>query len=192
MIWDMPAGNEPTVYVTFDDGPHPTATPFVLEQLEKYNAQATFFCVGNNVSLYPHIYEQVLKAGHAVGNHTYDHLNGWKTSGEHYLKNIQRASGYIDSNAFRPPYGRIKFSQVRKLKESNPNWKIYMWDVLCCDFDVTITGEECLNNAVNNIAPGSIIIFHDSTKAWERMSYALPRFLEYCKQRNWKMKCLPT
>ena len=191
MIWDIPGDTEPTVYLTFDDGPHPTATPFVLEQLAKYNAGGTFFCVGNNVSCYPEIYEQILKAGQAVGNHTYNHVNGWRASSDHYLKNIERAKKYIDSDAFRPPYGRLKFSQVRKLKESNPAWKIYMWDILCGDFDAEITPEECLNNVLTNIAPGSIVIFHDSEKAWERMSYALPHVLEFCKQQGWKMKCLP-
>ena len=191
MIWDMPGDVEPTVYITFDDGPHPTATPFVLEQLAKYKAGGTFFCVGNNVSCFPRIYEQILIAGQAVGNHTYNHVNGWKASSDHYLKNVLRARKYIDSNAFRPPYGRIKRSQVRKLKEQNTAWKIYMWDILCGDFDAGISPEDCLNNVLTNIAPGSIIIFHDSEKAWERMSYALPRVLEYCKQQGWKMKCLP-
>ncbi len=191
IIWDIPGDRESTVYLTFDDGPHPTATPFVLEQLGKYNAGGTFFCVGNNVRCHPEIYEDILKAGHSVGNHTYNHVNGWKASNDHYLKNIERARKYIASNAFRPPYGRIKFSQVRKLKQSNPGWKIYMWDILCGDFDVNITPEQCLDNVLTNIAPGSIIIFHDSIKAWERMSYALPRVLEYCQKQGWEMKSLP-
>ena len=137
-------------------------------------------------------YQRILDEGHAVGNHTYNHVNGWKASNDHYLKNIQRAAKYIKSNAFRPPYGRIKFSQVRKLRENNPDWKIYMWDILSGDFDQTITPEQCLANVLVNIVPGSIVIFHDSTKAWERMSYALPRVLEHCRQQGWKMKVLPT
>lgn len=191
MIWDMPVGDEPTVYLTFDDGPHPTATPFVLEQLATYNAKATFFCVGNNVVCHPDVYDQILVAGHSVGNHTYNHVSGWKATNDHYLKNVARAAKYIKSNAFRPPYGRIKFSQVRKLKEQDTNWRIYMWDILCGDFDTSITPQQCLDNVVTNITPGSIIIFHDSAKAWERMSYALPEVLKYCKSKNWQMKSLP-
>lgn len=191
LIWDMPSDGEAAVYLTFDDGPHPTATPFVLDQLRKYNAAATFFCVGNNVSHYPEVYELVTAAGHATGNHTYNHVNGWKASSDHYLKNIERAAKYIHSKAFRPPYGRIKYSQIRKLQRRHPDWKIYMWDILCGDFDKTITDEECLSNVLSNIRPGSIVIFHDSEKAYDHMSYALPRVLEYCQQQNWKMKALP-
>ena len=191
MIWDIPAGDEPAVYITFDDGPHPVATPFVLEQLKKYNASATFFCVGNNVSHYPELYQQVLAQGHTTGNHTYNHVNGWKASSSHYLKNIERADRYINSTVFRPPYGRIKYSQIRKLRKKHPQWKIYMWDVLSGDFDQAISPEQCLENVLSNICPGSIIVFHDSEKAMERMSHTLPQVLEYCQKQNWKMKALP-
>ena len=170
LIWDMPPINEPAVYLTFDDGPHPTVTPFVLEQLAKYNAQATFFCVGNNVTHYADVYQQILAHGHATGNHTYNHVNGWKAHSDHYLKNIARAGRYIHSHAFRPPYGRIKFSQVRKLIKQDPACKIYMWDILSGDFDPNLSAEQCLNNVLTNIAPGSIIVFHDSDKAWDRLS----------------------
>ncbi len=191
MIWDMPAGEEPAVYLTFDDGPHPVATPFVLNQLEKYKAAATFFCVGNNVSHYPDIYRQVIAGGHTTGNHTYNHVNGWKAGSSHYIKNIERADKYINSTIFRPPYGRIKYSQIRKLRKKYPNLKIYMWDILSGDFDHSITPEQCLDNVLANITPGSIIVFHDSEKAMERMSYTLPLVLEYCHKKNWKMKALP-
>jgi peptidoglycan/xylan/chitin deacetylase (PgdA/CDA1 family) len=190
MLWDMPACAEPTVYITFDDGPHPTATPFVLEQLEKYNAAATFFCVGNNVIRYPDVYEKVLKGDHATGNHTFDHINGWKTPDELYLENIEQARQHIVSKLFRPPYGRMKNSQVKKLLKNDPNWKICMWDVLSGDFDKEISPRQCLDNVLKHIRPGSIVLFHDSEKAWERMSYALPAVLAHCQERKWKMKGL--
>jgi len=191
VIWDVHTDGDPAVYLTFDDGPHPAATPFVLQQLEKFNAAATFFCVGNNVSRYQDVYAQVIAGGHTTGNHTHNHVNGWKTSNDNYLKDIEQADKYIHSRAFRPPYGRIKYSQMRKLRKKYPGWKIYMWDILCGDFDKTITSEECLNNVLSNIQPGSIVIFHDSEKAYEHMSYVLPRVLEYCQSQNWKMIALP-
>ena len=190
LVWDIPGGG-PVVYLTFDDGPHPVATPFVLQQLGKYDASATFFCVGNNAVHYPEIYARIVAEGHTTGNHTYNHVNGWKASSDHYLKNIERAGKYINSTAFRPPYGRIKYSQMRKLKKRHPAWKIYMWDILCGDFDKTISPQEVLDNVLTNIRPGSIVVFHDSEKAWERMSYALPQVLEYCRRMNWEMRALP-
>ncbi len=191
MVWEIPAHDEHAVYITFDDGPHPTITPFVLAELEKYNAKATFFCVGNNVARYPDTYREVLTAGHTTGNHTYNHLNGWKTSNNHYLKNIRQAANHIHSRLFRPPYGRMKLSQYRKLKNANPSWKVYMWDILSADFDQTISPQQCLDNVLSHIRPGSIILFHDSEKAKERMEYALPAVLEYCRSKNWQMKALP-
>lgn len=191
MVWDMPATGKPTVHITFDDGPHPTITPFVLEQLAAHNARATFFCVGHNVAKYPEVYKNVLAAGHTTGNHTYNHLNGWKTANSNYLKNIQKASRLIHSNAFRPPYGRIRLSQIRKMSRRNPRWQVYMWDILSADFDRNITPAECLGNVLRHITPGTIIVFHDSEKAWDRMSYALPRVLEYCTQQGWAMEALP-
>lgn len=191
MIWDIPSEHEPTVYLTFDDGPHPTATPFVLDLLKKYDAGATFFCVGNNVARFPEVYAQLLSSGHTIGNHTYNHINGWKTSNNHYMRNIEQAGKHIKSRLFRPPYGRIKLSQVRKLRRRDARWKIYMWDILSADFDRNITPQQCVDNVLDNICPGSIIVFHDSEKAWERMHYALPQVLEYCRTHNWKMEALP-
>jgi peptidoglycan/xylan/chitin deacetylase (PgdA/CDA1 family) len=190
LIWDMPHDGEPTVYITFDDGPHPTATPFALEQLEQYNARATFFCVGNNVVKFPEVYGQIVNMGHTAANHTYNHMNGWKTDNDTYLSNIAKAKKYIDSYLFRPPYGKIKPSQVKALAQNDIRWKIIMWDVLSGDFDRQLSPEKCLKNVLDNIRPGSIILFHDSEKAWDRMSYALPRVLEYCKEKNWQMKAL--
>ena len=191
IIWDIPTGNEPTVYLTFDDGPHPTATPFVLNELAKHNSKATFFCVGNNVTLHPEVYDKIISDGHVTGNHTHDHINGWHSDNFVYLKNIAAAAKVIENKIFRPPYGRIKISQARKLLNAHHTWKIYMWDVLSGDFDRTITAQQCLDNVLANIEPGSIVVFHDSEKAFERMSYALPRVLNYCETQGWKVKALP-
>lgn len=191
LIWRMPPENEPAVYLTFDDGPHHTATSFILDQLDKYNAKATFFCIGKNVAEHPVIYRQILDKGHTTGNHTHNHLNGWHTKTAGYLKNIVKAGQLIDSHLFRPPYGRVKRSQANRLLASHKGWKIYMWDVLSGDFDTSISPEKCLQNVLNNIEPGSIVVFHDSDKAWERMRYALPHVLEYCTKQNWKLKALP-
>ena len=179
------------VYLTFDDGPHPQATPFVLEQLRKYDAKGTFFCIGKNVVEHPEIYQQLLQEGHAVGNHTHNHLNGWKTSTSKYLENIQEAGRYINSALFRPPYGRITPFQVNAIKKQRPNTQIIMWDVLSADFDTAITGEACVQNVVFKAKPGSIIVFHDSAKAWDRLSYALPRVLEFCRKQQWAVEALP-
>lgn len=189
LVWKMPAAPQPAIYLTFDDGPHPKATPYVLQQLDKYQARATFFCIGKNVAEFPGIYNDILAAGHTVANHTYSHLNGWKASAEAYLENIKQAAGKITGKLFRPPYGKIKRAQANLLLDAG--WKIYMWDVLSGDFDVNITAQKCLQNTLQNIEPGSIVVFHDSEKAWERMSYTLPRVLEYCKEKNWRLEALP-
>jgi peptidoglycan/xylan/chitin deacetylase (PgdA/CDA1 family) len=190
MIWDIPAEKEAAVYITFDDGPNPATTPFVLSQLEKHDAHATFFCVGNNAMRYPGVYNELLEKGHSVGNHTFDHINGWKTENDKYIKNIDRAKEYINSRLFRPPYGKMKISQMRELKQTDPSWKIIMWDILSADFDQALTGQQCLDNVLTYIRPGSIVLLHDSEKAWPRMSYALPCILEYCQKQNWKMKAI--
>ena len=190
MIWDIPNSGEPSVYITFDDGPNPNTTPFVLEQLDKYGAKATFFCVGNNITKHPSMYEELLRHGHATGNHTFNHLNGWKTDNETYQDNIALAKKYIDSNLFRPPYGMMRSSQFKTLMKSGPAWKTIMWDVLSGDFDQKLTGQQCVKNVLGNIRPGSIVLLHDSEKAWPRMSYALPLILEYCRNQNWKMKSI--
>ena len=191
MVWDFCHETTNSVYITFDDGPNPIATPFVLEQLEHYNAKATFFCVGNNVQKYQGIYNSILEQGHSTGNHTFDHLNGWKTESSQYVSNIEKAGKLIGSKLLRPPYGRIKYSQIRKLRKSNKGWKLVMWNLLSADFDNQISPENCLENVLNNIKPGAIVIFHDSQKAWDRMQYALPKVLAYCKEKDWQMKAIP-
>lgn len=188
LIWNTQ--DKDTVYITFDDGPHPCATPFVLNELERYNAKATFFCIGKNVVEQPELFERIKALGHSVGNHTQNHLNGWKMTTQQYIENIKIASAHIDSKLFRPPYGRIRKKQARALSEMG--FKVVMWDVLSADFDTTISPEKCWDNIKKHIEPGSIIVFHDSSKAWERMQYALPQTLAYCAAKNWKMASLST
>jgi peptidoglycan/xylan/chitin deacetylase (PgdA/CDA1 family) len=182
---------KPSVYLTFDDGPHPTATPFVLEQLKKYDAKATFFCIGKNVIEYPAIYQQILEEGHSIGNHTHNHLNGWKTSTEKYVENVLEARKYISSPLFRPPYGRITPFQAKQIKKVIPEAQIIMWDILSADFDTAINGEDCVQNVVFKAKAGSIIVFHDSTKAWDRLEYSLPRVLEYFRKQKLSMDKIP-
>lgn len=190
-IWSIP-GSEKILYLTFDDGPHPEATPFVLKELKKYNALATFFCIGKNVVQYPEIYDQIIQQGHSVGNHTYNHLNGWKTNNDDYLKDIALASNEIDSYLFRPPYGRITSFQAKNLKPvmKGKEPKVIMWDVLSGDFDTTCSPEQCLANVLFASVLGSIIVFHDSEKAFPRLKYALPRVLRYFSENGYSFKSL--
>jgi len=187
--WEMPVSeSEPVVYLTFDDGPHPRATPFVLAELDKFEAKATFFCVGKNVVEYPVIFDQIIKAGHKTGNHTHNHLKGWKTNTQKYIEDVRRAQQYIDSNLFRPPYGKIKKKQAAALRQSG--YKIVLWSLLSGDFDQDISAKRCLENVVLHLRPGDIVVFHDSQKAWNRLQYALPRVLEHCKIKGWDVKAL--
>lgn len=190
LTWRMPAGDK-NLYLTFDDGPHETATPFALDQLKQFNAKASFFCIGKNVQQHGGIYRRILDEGHSVGNHTHNHLNGWKTKDDIYLDNVKQASGYIDSSLFRPPYGRISRFQANTLQKLHqPPYRVIMWSVLSGDFDTTISPQQCLNNVILNTEPGSIIVFHDSAKAWDRMQYALPRVLEHFTNENYSFKSL--
>ncbi len=182
-IWEMPAeGNK--VYLSFDDGPHESATAFVLDMLKEYDARASFFCIGKNVAAHPALYQRIIAEGHTVGNHTYHHLNGWKTDNASYYKDISRAAELIPSKYFRPPYGRIRFSQISNLVR-NMNLQPVMWTVLSGDFDNGISNEVCTRNVTRNMRPGSIIVFHDSAKAFEKITYTLPRVLEEIRRRGW-------
>src|SRR5689334_10812552 len=156
-VWHIDT-KEKAVYLTFDDGPHPEATPFVLDELKKYNALATFFCIGKNVNAYPGIYKRILDEGHTIGNHTQNHLNGWKTSNAVYMNDIAEAAKYIDADLFRPPYGRITSFQAKHLRSAmrGRDAKVVMWDVLSADFDTTITPEKCMENVILNTKHGSI------------------------------------
>ena len=189
-VWDIP-GREKILYLSFDDGPHPLATPFVLDELKKYGAKATFFCLGKNVTGYPPVYKRILTEGHRVGNHTHDHLNGWKSADKKYLSNIQQAAGYIDSNLFRPPYGKITAFQAACLREVPFQYKIIMWSVLSADFDRSISPAKCLHNVTRNAGPGSIVVFHDSEKAFERLQEALPGVLHYFSERGYRFESIP-
>jgi peptidoglycan/xylan/chitin deacetylase (PgdA/CDA1 family) len=185
-IWNKDR-NEKVLYLTFDDGPHEKATPFVLDTLKKYNAKATFFCIGKNVVQHPSLYERIITEGHSIGNHTQHHLNGWKTDNAVYLNDISEGQKHIQSNLFRPPYGRIKLSQAKQLKQT---MSIIMWDVLSGDFDTSLSPEKCLRHVLKNAQSGSIIVFHDSEKAWHRMSFALPKVLEHFNKQGFKFRAV--
>ncbi len=180
------------LFLTFDDGPHPIATPFVLDTLQRFQAKATFFCIGKNVEAYPDIYRRILDEGHQVGNHTQNHLNGWKTADDVYLKDAAEAARHIDSPLFRPPYGRIRNFQARQIKHAiqRTNTRIVMWSILSGDFDITLTKEKCLDNVIRNSSAGDIVVFHDSEKAFQLLEYSLPRTLEYFGERGFVFKRL--
>jgi len=182
-VWNIP-GKEKKIYLTFDDGPHPVATNFVLEQLQKFNAKATFFCIGKNVITHPEIYKSIITQGHSIGNHTHDHLNGWKTSEEIYFRNIIEASRYMDSNLFRPPYGRITAFQAKQVME-RMHYKIIMWSVLSGDFDLKLTDDDCYRNVTKTATSGSIIVFHDSEKSFPILKNILPKVLDYFKRKGY-------
>ncbi|WP_196891041.1 polysaccharide deacetylase family protein [Aureivirga marina] len=186
LIWSFYTSSK-KIYLTFDDGPTPKITEWVLQTLKKYDAKATFFCLGKNVEANPSIYKQILAEGHAVGNHTNNHFNGWKTLSKNYYKNIREASKKIDSNLFRPPYGKLKYIQSRYIRKKM-QYHIIMWDVISADFDIKISGEECYRNVINNTENGSIIVFHDSLKAEKRMKYALPKVLAYYAENGYSFE----
>jgi peptidoglycan/xylan/chitin deacetylase (PgdA/CDA1 family) len=180
------------LYLSFDDGPHPQATPFVLNELKKYNALATFFCIGKNVLACPEIYRRILDEGHTVGNHTQNHLNGWKTDNKVYLLDIAEAASHIDSDLYRPPYGRITSFQAKHLRSAmgGRKAKIVMWDVLSGDFDTTITPERCMENVIFRSKPGSIVVFHDSEKSFSKIQYCLPKILDFFSEKGYQFDAL--
>jgi peptidoglycan/xylan/chitin deacetylase (PgdA/CDA1 family) len=181
-IWRMPIDKK-VVYLTFDDGPIPEVTPWVLDLLMEHNIKATFFAVGENVFRYPEIFEQIVEDGHAVGNHTYHHLQGLKSDNKTYYKDIVHANKMIGSNLFRPPHGWLKRAQYRYL---SGKYKIIMWDVISCDYNRNITKEEVLNNVLEFAREGSIITFHDSLKAESHLKWALPRAIEALKAQGYE------
>jgi peptidoglycan/xylan/chitin deacetylase (PgdA/CDA1 family) len=185
--WDIRT-KEKKLYLTFDDGPHPDATPFILDELKKYNAKATFFCLGKNVAEHPGIYKRILQEGHRVGNHTHDHVNGWAVSDKEYIDNIEEAKKYIDSNLFRPPYGRIKKFQILCLRKAG--FKIIMWDILSADFDDNVSPEQCAINVTKHSKKGSIIVFHDSEKAFSRMKLSLSKTLSFFADKGYNFEVL--
>jgi len=186
LTWKM-SSREKVLYLTFDDGPIPDVTPWVLEQLDRYQAKATFFCIGNNVRKHRSVYERILQSGHTVGNHTYHHLNGWTTFNSDYYKDIELCNRLVGSRLFRPPYGKIRPTQVAGLRN---RYTIVMWDVLSKDYDKSLSGEVVLANVLEAAGPGSIIVFHDSLKAEERLRYALPKVLKHFSEKGYRFRSL--
>ena len=187
LLWSVPNANG-IVHLTFDDGPIAEVTPWVLDRLKEFNAKATFFCIGRNAEREPGILARIREEGHSIGNHTYDHRNGWKTSQFSYLKSVQRCRSTIESELFRPPYGRITREQVIALRR---HFRIVMWEVLSADFDRDLTGEQCYRNVMENVKAGSIVVFHDSLKAWDRLRIALPRVLYELAEKGFRSEALP-
>jgi peptidoglycan/xylan/chitin deacetylase (PgdA/CDA1 family) len=186
-VWQIPT-ETPTIYLSFDDGPHPEITPLVLNHLNTWKAKASFFCVGNNVVNHPDIYRRILDEGHAVGNHSFNHLNGWKQKDEDYLNDIAKAKQYIDSDLFRPPYGKITRFQLKQLAMPAYRLKTIMWTVLSGDFDNSLDDEACLRNVLLQTQSGSIVVFHDSVRAKEKMLYALPIVLEFFTEKGFRFE----
>lgn len=185
--------SEKVIYLTFDDGPIPNLTEWVLDELEQFNAKATFFCVGDNIRKHPQIFSRILEEKHKVGNHTFNHLNGWQTNDSEYFENIAQCDDSIENNSeiftslFRPPYGRIKKSQIESIL---PKKEIIMWDVLSGDFSQSITPERCLHQSIRHTQKGSIIVFHDNLKAENNLKYVLPRYLKHFSKLGFEFRVL--
>lgn len=186
LIWKVPTQRR-EVFLTFDDGPIPEVTTLVLNILNKYNIKATFFVVGENVQKYPELFELLIKNGHGIGNHTFHHTKAWKTDFDLYIKDVEQCNQRINSKLFRPPHGQITGNIAKKLQE---DYSIIMWSALTGDYNKKLTGEKCLANAIKYTSPGSIIVFHDSLKALERMEYALPHYIEYCLKEGYAFSVL--
>lgn len=185
--WSYSA-REKKLYLSFDDGPHPQITPMVLDLLKEYEAKATFFCVGQNVEKHPGVFERIIAEGHSIGNHSFHHLNGWKTNDQTYLEDVQKADAVIQSNLFRPPYGRLKFTQSSKLRQIG--YELIMWTLLSADYDKRLTKENCAARLVKNIQPGAIVLFHDSEKAADRMIYALTTLLKVANEQGYRFEAI--
>jgi peptidoglycan-N-acetylglucosamine deacetylase len=194
LVWRIPT-QEKELFLTFDDGPVPGPTDFVLEILKKYNCKSTFFCIGDNVRKHPNVFQRVVDNGHIIGNHTFNHLKGWSTPVEKYIQNVKQCEDefrsskveFRSSKLFRPPYGRITRNQIRALND----YKIVMWDVLTVDYNKNLSAEACLRNSIRATRPGSIVVFHDSLKAERNMMYALPRFIDHFIQNGYVFKAIP-
>lgn len=184
ITWDI-RSSDPALYLTFDDGPTPDITSRVLLELDRFQAKATFFCIGRNVERHPDIYRQVVEKGHAVGNHTYSHLKGWYTDDKEYYDDISLAASFIHSHLYRPAYGMITPSQLKYLRQQ---YQVVLWDVMSYDFDFNTSPEQCLSNVIRHARPGSVVVFHDSAKASEKTLYALPRVLEHFAGKGFVFK----
>lgn len=188
LIWRIPTTSK-EIFLTFDDGPVPGPTQFVLDTLKQKDIKATFFSIGDNVKKHPDVYQRILNEGHVIGNHTFNHLKGWGYSNDEYLSNIKKCDEILGykSQLFRPPYGRIKKSQIRKLD----SYKIVMWDVLTSDYNQSISPEGCLKGSIAATRPGSIVVFHDSLKAERNMTFALPRYIDHFLNQGFLFKSIP-
>lgn len=186
VTWSKPK-SEGKVYFTFDDGPHPESTPAILEMLDQFGVKATFFCVGDNVQKYPKLYQEIIDKGHAVGNHTFNHLNGMKTPKTEYLSNVEKAAEVIDSKLFRPPYGKMKMNQLSQLKKK---YQVVMWTLLIGDFDPSLTKEQCFFVLKNKMKAGDIIVLHDNIKAFDKMIFTLEKGLELAQQKKLELAIL--
>ena len=193
-IWSIPT-HKKELYLTFDDGPTPEITDWVLSTLKTYNAKATFFCIGNNIEKHPDIFQRLLDDGHTVGNHTYNHLLGWKHTTKAYVESVENTQQLINSKTnptyqklFRPPYGRFRNKQSRRIR--NLGYKIIMWDVLSFDWDKNVSEASCLEKVTSTAKEGSIIVFHDSVKASRNLKYALPKVLDYYSVKGYEFKKL--
>jgi peptidoglycan/xylan/chitin deacetylase (PgdA/CDA1 family) len=184
--WRVPSKNK-VLYLTFDDGPIPEVTPWVLDVLQQYNAKATFFCVGENVDKHPDIFQRIKQAGHSVGSHTYNHLNGWVMDNIPYFHNVRYAAQKIGTSLFRPPYGRIKRKQAQFLQR---HYSIVMWDVLSGDFDQDLDPDQVANNVIRNAKEGSIVVFHDSLKSLRNLKGALPKVLEHFADLGYRFEAI--
>lgn len=185
-VWRMEK-DAPVIYLTFDDGPIEDLTPWVLDTLRHYQVKATFFCVGQNIERNGPIFKRILDEGHQAGNHTYNHIKGWKTSNRDYFDNVEKCELLINTKLFRPPYGRIKKSQFKQLSKE---YKVIFWDVLTYDYDKLVSPETCLDNSIRYTRPGSIIVFHDNIKAQKNLKYALPQYIEHFLKLNYKFAIL--
>jgi len=193
-VWSINTTNK-ELYLTFDDGPTPEITDWVLKTLKKYNAKASFFCIGNNIEKYPEVFQNIITEGHTIGNHTYNHLKGWKNKTKNYIKDTQKTEALINNfklpNAkklFRPPYGKFKNKQSKKLLEEG--YRIILWDVLSYDWDKSVSKDTCFNNVTSAAKEGSIVVFHDSVKASRNLKYVLPKVLEYYTEKGYAFKAL--
>ncbi|WP_411894265.1 polysaccharide deacetylase family protein [Winogradskyella sp. A2] len=194
LVWNIPTQKK-ELYLTFDDGPTPKITNWVLERLSHYNANATFFCIGNNIKENPELISKIIEGGHTIGNHTYNHLKGWKHKTKFYIEDVRKTEELINSfdvisktKLFRPPYGKFKANQSKKIQALG--YKIIMWDVLSYDWDNSIRQEDCLNNIISSAKEGSIIVMHDSIKASKNLKFALPKVLEHYTEKGYKFKAL--
>ncbi len=187
LVWQAPSTKEAVVYLTFDDGPHPEITPWVLNELKQRGLKASFFCVGDNVRKFPETYQQILNEGHITGNHTMHHMKGWSNSTETYTQNTTEAAQYIKSKLFRPPYGRISRAQIKALL---PEYTIVMWSLLSGDFNPQLNIPKALNQIKRKTQNGSIVVFHDSIKSEAQMKQLLPDYLDYLIANAYTCKTL--